>query len=295
MSVKIRNVFINYRRLDSEADAGRLMDSLRRKLDGVTLFLDSSSLELGKEWPASIRESLGQASDVIVLIGPNWLRAGSDEFGRRRIDCPDDWVRKEIEEAFRQQKSVLPVLLRQAKMPPPEVLPTSIQRLSSLQALEMRGEYWEHDVRLLIKHLELALDVASEDLDDSTIGPYPRKPTIETVLPVTEEHLNLALSGPLKDWKVRTTPLPEDPSVSRTELVRSYTFREFKDAISFMSMVAPGCDIANHHPRWENIWRTLTVSLTTWNIDHNVSDRDIQLAKYFDSSFIEFVKKKRVD
>jgi pterin-4a-carbinolamine dehydratase len=270
------------------------MDSLRQKLNGVTVFLDTSSLELGTEWPAAIRERLGQASDVIVLIGPDWLRAGSDEFGRRRIDFPDDWVRREIEEAFAQRKSVLPVLLHQAKMPPPEVLPTSIQRLSSLQALEIRGEYWEHDVKLLIKQLQLPLIAASEDLDDSTIGPYPPKPTVETVLPASEEHLRLALSGPLKHWEVRTTPLPEDPSVTRTELVRSYKFREFKDVISFMSMVAPGCDIANHHPRWENIWRTLTVSLTTWNIDHKVSDRDIQLAKYFDSSFIEFTK-KRVD
>jgi pterin-4a-carbinolamine dehydratase len=287
----MRNVFINYRRLDSEADAGRLMDCLRQKLSGAAVFLDTSSLEVGTEWPASIRESLARASDVIVLIGPDWLRAGSDEFGRRRIDFPDDWVRREIEEGFAQRKTVLPVLLHQAKMPPPEVLPTSIQRLSSLQAIEIRGEYWEHDVKLLITRLQLPIN--SDDLDDSTIGPYPPKPTAETVLPVSEEHLRLALSGPLKDWEVKTTPLPEDPTVNRTELVRSYKFREFTDVISFMSMVAPGCDIANHHPRWENIWKTLTVSLTTWNIDHKVSDRDIQLAKYFDSSHVEFFRKAR--
>ena len=55
-----------------------------------------------------------------------------------------------------------------------------------------------------------------------------------------------------------------------------------------MSQVAKGCDIANHHPRWENLWKTLRVFLTTWNIGHKISDRDIQLAKYFDSAYAEF-------
>jgi pterin-4a-carbinolamine dehydratase len=256
------------------------------------VFLDTSSLELGTEWPASIRDNLRQSSDVLVLIGAEWLRAGADEFGRRRIDFPDDWVRQEIEVAFAEGKSVIPVLLHQAKMPPPEVMPSSIRHLTSLQALEIRGEYWNHDVKLLIKRLQLPLHVTTEELNDSTIGPYPPKPTIETVLPVSEEHLSLALNGPLKNWKVTTTPLPENPSVNRTELVRTYWFREFKDVISFMSMVAPGCDIANHHPRWENIWKTLNVYISTWNIDHVISDRDVQLAKYFDNSYSDFIKRQ---
>jgi pterin-4a-carbinolamine dehydratase len=287
-----RRIFISYRRLDSEADAGRLMDTLLPKLDDCTVFLDTSSIEIGAEWPASIRDELYRTSDVIVLIGPEWLRAGADAYGRRRIDFSDDWVRQEIETALKEGKNVIPVLLRQAKMPPPEVLPPSIQQLTSFQALQIRGEYWNHDVKLLIKQLQLPLKTATEDLDDSTIGPYPPKPTVETVLPIADEQLRLALEGALKNWTVSTSPLPEDPSVNRSELFRTYKFRDFRDVISFMSMVAPGCDIANHHPRWQNIWQTLMVYLTTWNIGHKISDRDIQLAKYFDNSYQEFMKGK---
>ena len=53
-----------------------------------------------------------------------------------------------------------------------------------------------------------------------------------------------------------------------------------------MYRVAPGCDIAIHHTRWENIWRTVRVYLTTWDIDHQISDRDIQLAKYLPEALI---------
>src|SRR5262245_46987356 len=135
-----RRIFINYRRLDSQADAGRLMDTLRQKLDDTTVFLDTLSLDPGAEWPVYIRDELHNSTDVIILIGPEWLRAGADDYGRRRIDFPDDWVRQEIEVAFTEGKNVIPVLLHQAKMPPAEVLPPSIQRLTSLQALEIRGD-----------------------------------------------------------------------------------------------------------------------------------------------------------
>jgi pterin-4a-carbinolamine dehydratase len=287
-----RRIFINYRRSDSEAEAGRLVDTLRQKLDDAAVFLDASSLDIGTDWPTSIREELNRCTDIIILIGAEWLRVGADAFGRRRIDDPQDWVRQEIELALAEGKHVIPVLLHQAKMPPAEVLPPSIQRLTSLHALEIRSEYWNHDIKLLIKQLQLPLSVTADGAADSDLGPYPPKPTIETVLPVSDEQLRLALDGPLKSWEVYASASPEEPSVIRMELFRAYKFHEFKDVISFMSMVAAGCDIANHHPRWENIWRTLRVYLTTWNIDHKISDRDVQLAKYFDSSYRDFMKSR---
>jgi pterin-4a-carbinolamine dehydratase len=65
-----------------------------------------------------------------------------------------------------------------------------------------------------------------------------------------------------------------------------------------MNLLAPGCDIAMHHPRWENVWKTLKVYLTTWDIGHRISDRDLQLARYFDRAYEEFAgasRKKSTD
>lgn len=119
------------------------------------------------------------------------------------------------------------------------------------------------------------------------IGIYP-KPSPEKPDPISEYSLKIALNGSLSKWKKVVSPFPEDISRVRTELFRQYQFKTFLSAVEFMYLVAPGCDIALHHPRWEHIWRTVRVYLTTWDIDHQISDRDIQLAKYLDQAFSNF-------
>lgn len=34
-----------------------------------------------------------------------------------------------------------------------------------------------------------------------------------------------------------------------------------------------------HHPRWENIWRTVVIWLSTWDIGHKPSQLDLDLAR----------------
>jgi pterin-4a-carbinolamine dehydratase len=116
---------------------------------------------------------------------------------------------------------------------------------------------------------------------------YPTPPP-EQPDPISEHNLQVALNASLLKWRKVVSPLPEDPSRVRTELFRQYQFKTFLSAVEFMYRVAPGFDIALHHPRWENIWQTVRVYLTTWDIDHQISDRDIQLAKYLDQAFSNF-------
>jgi pterin-4a-carbinolamine dehydratase len=116
---------------------------------------------------------------------------------------------------------------------------------------------------------------------------YPSPPP-EVPEPITEEKLQIALDNSLLRWKKVITPLPEEPDKNRIELLREYKFKTFIDAINFMHQTAPVCDQALHHPRWENIWKTVSVYLTTWDIGHRISDRDIQLAKFLDHAFANF-------
>lgn len=52
-----------------------------------------------------------------------------------------------------------------------------------------------------------------------------------------------------------------------------------------MTEVADFADKANHHPRWENIYETLDVYLTTWDIGHRISHLDVQLAQFFNRAY----------
>lgn len=144
------------------------------------------------------------------------------------------------------------------------------------------------------EHLTPVLFIQNQDTSNiySPVSKSPSSvypiPSAEKPEPISEKSLKVALNGNLSKWKKVVSPLPEDPNKIRIELFRQYQFNTFLGAIEFMHTVASGCDIALHHPRWENVWRTVRVYLTTWDIDHQISDRDIQLAKYLDQAFANF-------
>jgi pterin-4a-carbinolamine dehydratase len=282
------SIFISYRQEDSAPEAGRLRATLVNQFGDEAVFMDTSSIQPGVEWPSRIRSALNSAKAVLVIIGPGWLRV-SNEWGKRRIDEQNDWVRKEIEHALAQEKEVIPVLVRGVKLKddlPSDQLPPSITTLLERQAIEIRTSYWDHDVKLLQSRLE---SLAETPPAQESVGLYPVPPP-EIPDPISDERLQIALKGTLSHWRKVVSPLPGEPDAVRTELFRAYKFNTFRDAIRFMNEVAPGCDIAIHHPRWENIWETLSVYLTTWDIKHRISDRDIQLAKYFDTAYDEFIR-----
>jgi TIR domain len=196
-------VFISYRRLDSQSDAGRLLTTLQHELGDATVFVDTSTIAPGAEWPVEIQTALHAATTVIILIGPDWLRAGSDEYGQRPIDSPTDWVRQEIELALQQDKHVIPILLRQAKMPPPDVLPPSIRQLTSLQALELRSSYWDHDVKLLVQQLHLRSGPFAAI--DRGLALYP-PPHVNDVNPYRDLHMIKGEVGLEYDFQINFPP-----------------------------------------------------------------------------------------
>lgn len=278
-------VFISYRRDDAGPDAIAVSSAIRSLLGDEAVFMDTKSLSGGDRWPEVLRQAVLDADTVIVVIGPDWIRV-SDQWGRRRIDQDDDWVRQELITALAtSQKRVIPVLVRGARLPPSDALPSPIHTLLDRQVIEIRRDYWNHDIQLLLAQLHAA--TASFEVDDSDPLPYPHNPP-EGPEPIKTDRLQRLLDTELTRWKLVESELPEDPSKSRVELFRELKFKTFQGAISFMAQLAPGCDIAMHHPRWENIWKTLRVYLTTWDIGHRVSDRDIQLARYFDRAYSEF-------
>src|SRR5690242_10468110 len=100
-------IFISYRRIDS-APAARLLSGDLRAIFGLgSVFIDTNDIRIGSDWPARIDERLQAATVLLVVIGPAWLRA-ADEFGRRRLDKPDDWVRNEIAYAIDNKLVIIP-------------------------------------------------------------------------------------------------------------------------------------------------------------------------------------------
>lgn len=88
-------IFINYRRDDSAANAGRLYDRLASHFGPDHLFMDIDQIVPGDDFIEVIHEKLRSVQVAVVLIGKHWLEI-TDEAGQRRLDHPGDWVRLEI-------------------------------------------------------------------------------------------------------------------------------------------------------------------------------------------------------
>lgn len=145
-------VFISYRRQDSAAVAGRLADRLKAHCGAARVFQDVGDIAPGADFVATLERCLATAGVVLVLIGRGWL-AARDADGRRRLDDPQDFVRREIEAALAAGTPLLPLLLDGATMPAAEQLPASLQPLARRQALRLEQLSWDADFAALCQAL----------------------------------------------------------------------------------------------------------------------------------------------
>src|SRR6266545_440515 len=61
------------------------------------------------------------------------------------------------------------------------------------------------------------------------------------------------------------------------KLHKTFTFKDFVEAWSFMSAVALTAEDMGHHPEWSNVWNRVTVDLTTHDAG-GISALDFDLA-----------------
>ena len=71
--------------------------------------------------------------------------------------------------------------------------------------------------------------------------------------------------------------------VERDALARSFTFRDFREAFSFMTEVALLAERADHHPTWTNTWNRVDVAWTSHDV-RGLSRRDVELARATDAA-----------
>lgn len=147
-------IFLSYRRVDTSGHAGRISDDLARHFGRSVTFRDIESITAGVDFVQALEQAVHAARVCIVLIGDTWLTETSAD-GARRLDSPEDHVRREIEMALNDSGlKVIPVLVEGASMPDEDDLPVSIGRLARLQAVELSESRWDYDMARLAAVLE---------------------------------------------------------------------------------------------------------------------------------------------
>lgn len=148
-----KGVFISYRRDESAGYAGRIADSFQEHFGEDKVFLDIDSIEPGLDFAEAIERAVGSCEVLVSVIGRNWLTA-SDAAGRKRLENPDDYVRREIAAALQRNIRVIPVLIQGASMPSADELPNDLAPLARRNAFELHDSSWRDDLRRFNSALE---------------------------------------------------------------------------------------------------------------------------------------------
>ena len=174
------NIFISYRREDSDIWVGRLGDELRKHFPPEEIFQDIASIDPGAEFPKALSEALARAAATLIVIGPRWLSA-TDRQGRRRLDNASDFVRQEVVESLRRPGvRVFPVLVGGAEMPAEDDLPDPLKPLAQRHAYELTVRHWARDAEQLVQILKRVPGIGGnraveEDAPSGPIG-QPGRP-----------------------------------------------------------------------------------------------------------------------
>lgn len=272
-------MFISYRRDDSAPLARALAETLRYRFGADKVFLDEDSIQHGENWPTRLENAVAQATVILALIGTKWLIA-SDNYGRRRLDMENDWVRKELEFSNQNKVPILPILIgKNTEEPPQDGLPAALSWLSFTQSMQISNSDWHTGLHLLVERLKR--DYGFADLQRGPVLPEPGT-TKRDEAALSEEVLTEALEK-LDGWEPIETLYPP-----RREIRKVYHFKSFAKAIDFMQRAVPKIEQKPvHHPRWENQYKAVTVYFSTWDAGSKITQFDVDAAKMMDEIYRE--------
>jgi phosphatidylserine/phosphatidylglycerophosphate/cardiolipin synthase-like enzyme len=141
-------IFISYRRADSEKLTGRIYEKLIAAFGERGVFRDVDDILAGRDFPSALRSITKNCNVMLVIIGSEWTRMIQE-----RSTNPEDWVRLEVETGLnRKDILVIPVLANDVAMAGVKELPDVLQNLPRRNGVRVsEGESFDRDVENLIK------------------------------------------------------------------------------------------------------------------------------------------------
>jgi hypothetical protein len=217
-------IFVCYRRDDTAGFAAQLYKNLREHYGPGYVFRDVATLKPGEPFHEAIGQALSRCHVLLAVIGQRWLTS-VDAKGQRRVDNQDDFVRMEIEAAFRRGIRVIPVLVEGATMPRQQDLPESLARLTQLQVCELTDFHWTADIERLIetigkKPFDLRIDKRKQSGKARTIpARYDVQSYIEAYIAVAKIGAD-ADEAPLFRSAVRKTKMLTPLAMTANDIYR---------------------------------------------------------------------------
>jgi tetratricopeptide (TPR) repeat protein len=190
-------IFICYRRQETAWPAMRLYDALVENFSAEQVFKDVQDIEPGEDFVERLTAEVASSDVLLALIGPQWLTI-TDSKGQRRLDDPDDYVRREIETALTRKVRVIPVLVDEMRMPRANELPPTLAPLARLNAVQISPITFETEWLIAMVGKTLAeLKAADTTIGSASSTATPRVDRLKWRAddPEVEQLYNQALVG----------------------------------------------------------------------------------------------------
>lgn len=141
-------IFISYRRSVSQAHAVLLYDRLSKTFGAKNVFLDTEKIPPGETFESYILENLIKSQVFVVFLADGTLT---------RINDPDDFVRREIEQAlnlYPKRIKVLPLLVNEFPMPNEDGLPKTLRKLREINGMILRDASLNDDLKHIVAEIK---------------------------------------------------------------------------------------------------------------------------------------------
>jgi len=136
------DAFFSYRRDGGSPVVRSVQQALK---DEYRIFVDVDRLGTG-HFDTRLLDTIAQAHHFVIFLSPGSLD---------RCQQPDDWLRKEIAQALRTSRNIVPVMLPGFSFPPQEILPDEIRDVTRHDAVEYSHRYFHamvEKIRERMKH-----------------------------------------------------------------------------------------------------------------------------------------------
>jgi pterin-4a-carbinolamine dehydratase len=286
--------FISYRRQDTAPIALLLKHEIEKRLQFVRVVVDVEEMKTGDEFPVRLKSLIDKSHATIVLIGKQWMpnRIGAPEIIEKR----SDWVVTEIDysntsplifpksDGFDlERRMIIPIFADSHGSFSSIQLPEPINFLRALQAESINYASWPSAIGPLVDRIAVSLNLKKRpDADE-----YPKPDVAKArTQPLADSELTQTLAyDDYEGWY-----LDNFGNAEARYLVKTFKFRGFNQAASFMALVSEHCRVLDHHPEWRNVFNYVTVSLTTWDAQRRVTIYDLNLALYMNMAAKEVSK-----
>ena len=142
--------FISYRREDAAGYAGRLRESLERRLGAARVFRDVDTLRPGQDFVQAIEARLADCAVMLAVIGREWAggaRPGRQPAARRALRLRPPRNRRGAGAAQRAGRAGA----RRGRLDAGAgELPENLKPLARRHAVSVRDETWDADVDRLV-------------------------------------------------------------------------------------------------------------------------------------------------